>query len=107
MLNALIETKFHNPTPIGRLTSRLRLDAALDACTQPGCRLVLVTAPAGYGKSTLMSDWLNKREIHFAWLSLDSGDNEPRIFLSYLIGALQKVQPTLGVTLVNRIQTAD
>jgi LuxR family transcriptional regulator, maltose regulon positive regulatory protein len=107
VLNALIETKFHNPIPIGHLTVRPRLDQLLDESMQPGCRLVLVTAPAGFGKSTLVSAWMCKHEIPFTWLSLDSGDNEPRVFLSYLIGALQKIHPAVGKTLTNRIQTAD
>ena len=107
MLNGLISTKFHNPLTMGRLTRRPRLDSLLDDSLLEGCRLVLVTAPAGFGKSTLVSDWIRKHETAFSWLSLDSGDNEPRVFFSYLVGALQKIDMNLGVSQVNRIQTAD
>ena len=107
MLNALISTKFHNPLTLGRITPRPRLDARLEESLLAGCRLVLVTAPAGFGKSTLVSAWIQKQEIPFSWLSLDSSDNEPRQFLGYLVGALQKIDASLGMSQVNRIQTAD
>jgi LuxR family maltose regulon positive regulatory protein len=107
VLDTLISTKFHNPLTAGRLTQRPRLDARLDESLQAGCRLVLVTAPAGFGKSTLVSAWVQKQSIRFAWVSLDSGDNEPRQFLSYLVGALQKIEGSFGASLINRIMTAD
>ena len=50
--------------------------------------LILVSAPAGYGKTTLISSWLKERQIPSAWLSLDGGDNDPIRFLQYLIAAL-------------------
>jgi LuxR family maltose regulon positive regulatory protein len=90
-----------------RLTQRPRLDARLEEGLLVGCRLVLVTAPAGFGKSTLVSAWIRKQETTFSWLSLDSSDNEPKQFLSYFVGALQKIDETLGQSQINRIQTAD
>lgn len=107
MLDSLISTKFHIPLTMGRLTSRLRLDARLEESLQAGCRLVLVTAPAGFGKSTLVSAWVRQQKIPYSWLSIESSDNEPRRFLSYLVGALQHIDPTLGSSQINRIQTAD
>jgi len=107
MLDSLISTKFHVPLTMGRLTPRPRLDTRLDESLQAGCRLVLVTAPAGFGKSTLVSAWVRQQKIPYSWLSLDSADNEPRKFLSYLVGALQHIDPTLGLSQINRIQTAD
>jgi LuxR family transcriptional regulator, maltose regulon positive regulatory protein len=107
LTSGLISTKFHMPLTHGRLTGRLRLDARLDEGLLPGCRLVLVTAPAGFGKSTLVSAWIQKQDILHSWLSLDSADNEPRQFLSYFVGALQRVDRSLGMSQVNRIQTAD
>ena len=59
-------------------------------------KLTLVSAPAGYGKTTLVSDWLQEAGKPVAWLSLDEADNEPRRFLTYLIAALQKVDQSLG-----------
>jgi len=107
VLDGLISTKFHNPLTMGRLTERQRLDERLDESLEAGCRLALITAPAGFGKSTLVSAWIRRQVTPFSWLSLDNGDNEPRQFLSYLLAALQRIEPSLGQTLANRIQTAD
>lgn len=49
--------------------------------------LVLVSAPAGFGKSTLLAEWAAQAKLPVAWLSLDAGDNDPRGFLAYLIAA--------------------
>ncbi len=102
----LIATKFHSPLTAGRLTRRPRLDALLDEGLRSEIPLVLVTAPAGFGKSTLVSAWLRRQEIPSTWLSLDSSDNEPGQFLGYFVGALQRYHPSLGQTQINRIQTA-
>lgn len=62
-------------------------------------RLALVSAPAGYGKTTVLSDWyraLRERAVDAAWLSLDDFDNDPRAFLTHLISAIQSVRPGLG-----------
>ena len=67
---------------------------------------MLVTAPAGFGKSTLVSAWILQQNLPFTWLSLDKSDNETGQFLSYLVGALQKIDPILGSSEINRIQTA-
>jgi LuxR family maltose regulon positive regulatory protein len=107
VFESLILTKFHNPLTIGRLTQRPRLDKKLDESLSAGCRLVLVTAPAGFGKSTLISAWINQQTTHFSWLSLDRSDNDPKQFFRYLIGALQKIDPSLGSDQINRLQTAD
>jgi LuxR family maltose regulon positive regulatory protein len=69
--------------------------------------LVLVTAPAGFGKSTLVSAWLRYQKLPFSWLSLDRNDNDPKQFLSYLVGALHKIDESLGIDQFKRIQTAD
>ena len=103
----LISTKFHRPLTVGRLTSRPRLDERLDEGLQEGCLLVLVTAPAGFGKSTLVSSWLRNQMVPSSWLSLDGNDNDPGQFLSYLVGALQIIDPTIGSTEMNCIQTAE
>lgn len=61
-------------------------------------KLVLVSAPAGFGKTTLLSEWIHnsKPRICTAWISLDEGDNDPVRFWDYLIAALQKLQPSCG-----------
>jgi LuxR family maltose regulon positive regulatory protein len=59
-------------------------------------RLTLICAPAGFGKSTLISEWLARGERPTAWLSLEEGDNDPTRFLAYLIAAVQTVEATIG-----------
>jgi LuxR family transcriptional regulator, maltose regulon positive regulatory protein len=102
----LIATKFHRPLTAGRLTLRPRLDSCLEDGLRSQIPLVLVTAPAGFGKSTLVSAWLRRQNISSSWLSLDSSDNDPGQFLSYFVGALQRYDPALGQSQINRIQTA-
>jgi LuxR family transcriptional regulator, maltose regulon positive regulatory protein len=81
---------------MGRLTPRPSLDLRLDEGLLAGCQLVLVTAPAGFGKSTLVSAWLKGQDIPSSWLSLDRSDNDPGQFLSYFIGVLSKIDTSLG-----------
>jgi len=60
------------------------------------CKLILISAPAGFGKSTLLSEWIEGLKQPVAWLSLDEGDNDPVRFLAYLIAALQTITPNIG-----------
>jgi len=76
------------------LVSRLRLIERLDAGLRG--KLTLVSAPTGYGKTTLVSDWIARSEIPAAWLSLDASDNDVARFYSYLIAALQQIDPGIG-----------
>jgi LuxR family maltose regulon positive regulatory protein len=59
-------------------------------------KLTLISAPAGSGKTSLVSDWLHQNKVPTAWLSLDEGDNDPTRFLAYLIAALQTIAPNVG-----------
>jgi LuxR family maltose regulon positive regulatory protein len=59
-------------------------------------KLTLISAPAGFGKTTLVSDWVAECELPVAWLSLDEGDNDPTRFLSYLVAALQTIAANIG-----------
>ena len=61
-----------------------------------GCRLTLVSAPAGYGKTTLLAEWARTRGEEVAWLSLDEGDNDVTRFLAYLLAAIQRRVPEIG-----------
>jgi LuxR family maltose regulon positive regulatory protein len=61
-------------------------------------KLVLVSAPAGFGKTTLLSSWISQGEIPAAWVSLDEGDNDPVRFLTYFIAALQTIEAGIGET---------
>jgi LuxR family maltose regulon positive regulatory protein len=90
MLSTLLATKLHRPQPTSKLVARPRLTQRLDAGLQNGHRLFLVVAPAGYGKTTLVADWLGKAGIPSAWLSLDEADNDPLRFFTYVVAALLK-----------------
>ena len=59
-------------------------------------KLILISAPAGFGKTTLVSEWLAGSERPAAWLSLDEGENDPTRFLTYLVAALQTIAATIG-----------
>ena len=59
-------------------------------------KLTLISAPAGFGKTTLVSEWLAGCERPAAWLSLDESDNDPARFLAYLVAALQTIAPDMG-----------
>jgi LuxR family maltose regulon positive regulatory protein len=93
MLATLLATKLHRPHPTPNLVARPRLTQRLDEGLRNGHRLFLVVAPAGYGKTTLVTDWLDRTDIPSAWLSLDEADNDPLRFFTYVVAALQK---TLG-----------
>jgi LuxR family maltose regulon positive regulatory protein len=101
----LLTTKLYIPPVRSELVSRPRLIERLDAGLGQngfqeslglGRKLTLVSAPAGFGKTTLVAEWLNGLQRPFAWLSLDEGDNDPVRFVSYLIAALQTVDERLG-----------
>jgi LuxR family maltose regulon positive regulatory protein len=87
----LLATKLYIPPRRAGLVPRPRLMARLDEALRLQHRLTLVSAKAGTGKTTLVSEWLRQQEQPTQWLSLDSSDNEPRRFLSYLLAALHRV----------------
>ena len=93
----LLETKLYVPKWRLGLVPRLRLVERLDQGTER--KLTLVSGPAGFGKSTLLSEWLAATpasERAAGWVSLDQSDNDPAFFWAYFIRALQKVQPEVG-----------
>jgi LuxR family transcriptional regulator, maltose regulon positive regulatory protein len=97
---ALLETKLYVPRSRRGLVLRPRLSERLDRGT--ASKLVLVSAPAGFGKTTLVTEWLAARpaaladERLAAWLSLDRGDNDPASFWAYVIAALRTVASGVG-----------
>ena len=58
--------------------------------------LMLVCAPAGYGKTVLLADWVRRAELPAAWLSLDAGDNDPARFWRHAVAALDRARPGIG-----------
>src|ERR671928_1889482 len=98
----LLETKLYVPRRRRGLVARPRLADRLNHGTES--KLTLVSAPAGFGKTTLLAEWLaDKRSA--AWLSLDQSDNQSSLFWTYLIAALQTVVPSLGVSALPLLQS--
>ena len=89
----LLTTKLYAPPPRPNSVLRARLIERLDDGLRLGRKFTLISAPAGFGKTTLLSAWVAGGDRPVAWLSLDEGDNDPARFLAYLAAALQ----TMGV----------
>jgi LuxR family transcriptional regulator, maltose regulon positive regulatory protein len=94
MSEAILTTKLYRPPPQPRIVRRARLIERLREGMHG--RLTLVSAPAGFGKTTLVSEWAEDCGRPVAWLSLDEGDSDPTRFLTYLITTLQAVAPQIG-----------
>lgn len=94
----LLATKLHVPAMGAQLVHRAALLDALSAGRTR--KLTLLSAPAGWGKTTLLAQWAMGGDGRFAWLSLDSSDNDPVWFWMYVVAALQKVSPGLGIRAV-------
>ncbi len=93
---SLLPTKFHIPYPREQRVSRPRLvEKITGAISQPGI-FVLISGPAGFGKTTLLSEFVAQLDQSVAWVSLDEEDNDPVGFWSYLIAACQTVLPSVG-----------
>ena len=90
MPTPILATKLYSPPPRPRVVLRPRLIERLNEGSLHR-RLTLVSAPAGFGKTTLVSEWVAGCGRPAAWLSLDEGDNDPARFLSYLVAALRTV----------------
>lgn len=91
----LLSTKLRAPRHDVVRVRRARLLSALDEGAERG--ITLICAPAGFGKTTLVADWLHRHDRRAAWVSLDSGDSDPVLFWSYVAAACQEVEPTLGL----------
>src|SRR2546421_1309332 len=101
-LTPLLATKLHRPLPRAQLVRRPQLAERLtQGVIGP---LTLVSSPAGFGKTTLLAQWFAESGMPVAWLSLEPGDNEPVRFLSYLIAALQTLDPHLGAVALTLLQ---
>ena len=92
--DVLLATKLHVPGPRPGFVPRPRLAGRLDEGLAQG--LVLVCAPAGYGKTTLLAEWVRHGRAPVAWLSLDAGDNDPARFWRHTVAALDRVRPGIG-----------
>ena len=101
MSTPILATKLYIPPPRSKIVLRPHLIERLNDGLRSGRKLTLISASAGFGKTTLVSEWLagcKRREpkVRVAWLSLDEGDNDPTRFLTYLIAALQTISANIG-----------
>ncbi len=96
----LLQVKINPPPLRPELVSRHRLLAKAENNVGPdgglNSRLLLCSAPAGFGKTMLAREWMAGRREKTAWFSLDKGDNEPKRFWNYFIAGLQKINGNLG-----------
>jgi LuxR family transcriptional regulator, maltose regulon positive regulatory protein len=99
----ILATKLYIPLPRPKIVLRPRLVERLNEGLQR--KLTLISASAGFGKTTLVSEWVAGCGRPAAWLSLDEGDGDPTRFLTYLVAALQTLAPDLGAGLLAVIQS--
>ena len=108
MPETLLRTKLFVPPVRPNLVPRPHLIKRLNQGLQLGHKLTLVSAPAGFGKTTLVTEWLHKSPIpnsQFAWFSLDENDNDLTRFLTYFVAAMQTIETTVGETAVAFLQS--
>jgi len=103
-LSPLIQTKLHHPRVAGELIERPRLLAYLNERSDRP--FTLVSAPAGYGKTTLLTQWLDQVPYQAAWLSLDENENSLIGFLTYFVAAIQILFPASCSTTRSLLTTA-
>lgn len=102
----ILNTKLYIPPLRSKYVSRLNLIGKLNGSLATGSKLTIVSAPAGFGKTTLICEWASECDRPVAWLSLDEGDNSQTSFLAYLITALQTMNAGIGEKVLNTLQSA-
>ncbi|NJN53931.1 MAG: AAA family ATPase [Anaerolineae bacterium] len=105
----ILATKLFIPPPRSQVVRRSRLlqrlNEGLGDNHRAGRKLTLISAAAGFGKTTLVSEWVASCQRATAWLSLDEGDNDPARFLAYLVAALQTLVPMIGEGVLAMLQS--
>ncbi len=104
MTTQIINTKLFIPRLRSDLVVRSHLIDLLEA--QVNRKLTLISAPAGFGKTTIINKWSVHADRAFAWVSLDEADNDSVRFLSYIIASLQTIIPEIGVGILNSLESA-
>ena len=103
MSTPILATKLYIPTPRPNTIARARLIKQLNQSLYH--KLTLISAPAGFGKSTLVSEWVADCERPVAWLTLDQADKDPIRFLTYLVVALRTLSANIGESVLNLLQS--
>ncbi|HKV59618.1 MAG TPA: LuxR C-terminal-related transcriptional regulator [Ktedonobacteraceae bacterium] len=103
MPTPILATKLYIPPLRPEVVSRPRLLERLKEGLR--CKLILISAPAGFGKTTLVSEWVASCQRPVAWLSLDEGDNDPTRFLTYLVAAMQTIAANIGEGVLGVLQS--
>ena len=98
-----LRTKLHVPPLRAGWISRPRLDKRMDEGFAR--KLTLISAPAGFGKTTLTVEWAHTHKIPVAWFSVDNGDNDPLYFLTYVILGLQTLEAGIGKAALAMLQS--
>src|SRR5690349_12461198 len=108
MSSPVLSTKLYVPSPRAQLVARARLIEQLETGLHARRPVTLISAPAGFGKTTLVSDWINVHCQHrsVAWVSLDEHDNSLAQFILYLLSAFQTINPALGQSTVPALQVS-
>jgi LuxR family transcriptional regulator, maltose regulon positive regulatory protein len=99
----MLLTKLHIPSAGNNIVHRSGLFENLN--TGLSRKLILVSAPAGFGKTTVVSDWIDQNKIPAAWFSLDNGDNDPVDFLTYIISGIQSIHSTFGQNILKLLNS--
>ncbi len=105
MTPPLLQTKLYIPQLPSTIVARPRLIELLDQGMRQSHKLVLISAPAGFGKTTLVSEWTQSSDQPIAWLSLDEGDKDPARFWAHLIAALQTIFEDVGEAALAALQS--
>jgi len=103
MPTPILATKLYIPRLRPNVVSRPRLIERLNEGLHR--KLTLIAAPAGFGKTTLISAWVAGCDRQVAWLSLDKGESDPTLFLTYLVAALRTIAPDIGVGVLGALQS--
>lgn len=107
MSTPILATKLYIPPPRAKIVLRPRLIERLNEGVSSGSRLTLISASAGFGKTTLISEWISRCGRSVGWLSLDEGDNDPTRFLTYLTTALQTIKANLGEGVLSALHSPE
>ncbi len=105
MTTPIVLTKFERPKPRLNSVARPRLIERLNEGWKQNRKLTLITAPAGFGKTTLVTEWLKQIECPFAWICVDEEDNDPVRFLELITAALQTLDDRIGRSVQNILQS--